>query len=121
MAAATLHPERVRALTIVSGACPLTDAERAGLVRANAELGTALAGGWDTVHDYLAELARQLLDGGIASAVTDAAEADGRRRLVGDHRERDRANRREALAIRPRVPTFPEPARLPRREYLPAA
>jgi len=96
LAFAAQHPDRTRSLAIVSGGCPVTPEERAGLVAATARLGDVLNQGRDAVHDYLTDLGLRLISEGTAAVVADATRADRDRRATSD-RVREIANRREAL------------------------
>ncbi len=97
LALAAKHPERVHSLTIVSGGCPVTAEERAGLVAANAGLGEVLDKGWEAVRDYLTALGSQLISEGTAAVVPDAPRSDRDRRAV-TNRSIELANRTEALS-----------------------
>jgi pimeloyl-ACP methyl ester carboxylesterase len=97
LALGVCHPDRVRSLTIGSGACLILPSERAGLVKANAELGPALELGWEGVHDYLAELGTRLIGEGTAAVVPDAPKMDRSHLDNPLGMRRDAERRREAL------------------------
>jgi pimeloyl-ACP methyl ester carboxylesterase len=97
LALGALHTDRVRSITVGSGACPILPSERAGLVRANAELGPALDLGWEGVHSYLTALGSRLLSEGTASVLADAPHEDLSRLENVFRQRRDLERRREAL------------------------
>jgi pimeloyl-ACP methyl ester carboxylesterase len=91
------HPDRVRSITVGSGACPILPSERLGLVRANADLGPALELGWEGVYAYLAELGGRLLGEGISEVLADAPPDDRSRLDNVVFQRRDLERRREAF------------------------
>jgi pimeloyl-ACP methyl ester carboxylesterase len=97
LALGACHTDRVLSITVGSGACPILASERAGLVRANAELGPALDEGWEGVHSYLTDLGSRLLSEGISSVLADAPPEDLSRLEIAVRQRRDLERRREAL------------------------
>jgi len=97
LALAACYPNRVRSLTVVNGACPVTPSERAGLERVNAQLGALLDEGWDAVHAYLIPIRQRLLDEGMRALRADAPAQDVAKMTGKTWALRDSGNRHEAL------------------------
>jgi pimeloyl-ACP methyl ester carboxylesterase len=75
LAFAALHPDRVRAATVVVGLAPLEEADTAGLIGLNRAGWYAAREGWDALHALLAPVREDLLRDPLAAfrAVMDAA------------------------------------------------
>jgi pimeloyl-ACP methyl ester carboxylesterase len=97
LALGAVAPNRVRSISIVGGACQISAEERAGLVGANAQLGSVLPGGWTAVHAYLEGLRARLLSEGTAGVLVDAPAEDRARMKRPEWQSSDHAYRAEAL------------------------
>lgn len=98
LALAACHPDRVGAVTVVAGACPLIPEERARLVGVNVAGLMAADQGWEALHTYLAGIRERILaDAGTRGVLADAPPED--RKIMADPawQRIDRANTREAL------------------------
>lgn len=98
LALAARYPDRVKAVTVIVGAAPLTKEEAAGLVELNAKGYAAKQKGWDEVFRLLRAAREQMLrDDGIASALQDAPLVDQEVMARPAIQELGRADLAEAL------------------------
>lgn len=98
LAFAACHADRVASVGVVSGACPLTPAERSGVVATNRVAGVAATQGWAALHDVLDGLRRRLLVDGDLSVLSDAAPEDLER--MEDRADEADSRRLRAEALR---------------------
>jgi len=97
LALGACHRQRVRSITVGSGACPILPSERVSLIQANADLGRALDLGWEGVHTYLTGIGSRLLSEGISVVLADAPPEDRSRLDNVLFQRRDTQRRREAF------------------------
>ena len=77
LAFAARHPSRIKAVTVVVGAAPLTPDEAAGLVELNARAYIAKQKGWDEVFAVLSAAREEMLrEGGVPYVFNGAPASD---------------------------------------------
>jgi pimeloyl-ACP methyl ester carboxylesterase len=79
LAFAANHPERVRAVTVIVGAAPLTEEDLSGLIELNRDGWYAARKGWDAMYALLAPRREEILAdplAGFRAAMAAAPESD---------------------------------------------